>query len=212
MTTHSGTSGKLALSDYANNQNILWKVESNCNKTHIFSTVFDTRANVEFVTIKGAMYSGFLSLDLTVSNSFFVAYSAGVLHHLFSKPGVVLFWECHHGIADSTCCSDIKASGFSNNEINGVYTFTGNFINGRHLYVENNNLLGIWFNGLSGNEANWVLGWMSSLSEGKVTIGWAKNAKDTSCPTMIKAWNEWWSGQWQYQKMGVVRCLSGYKR
>ena len=195
------------MSDYANNQNILWKVESNCNKTHIFSTVFDTRANVEFVTIKGAMYSGFLSLDLTVSNSFFVAYSAGVLHHLFSKPGVVLFWECHHGIADSTCCSDIKATGFSNNEINGVYTFTGNFINGRHLYVEDNNIFGIWYNGLSGDAANWVLKSMSDLAEGYGN-SWVVNNEETSCPSLSKVWDEWWNNQWQ-SKMGVVQCLSG---
>ena len=35
-------------------------------------------------------------------------------------------------------------------------------------------MYGIWYNGLYGDAADWVLGWMSTLAEGKLTIGWAK--------------------------------------
>ena len=200
-----GMSGKLALLDDANSTEKLWKVESNCTKTHIFSTVFDTQANVDFVIIEGALYSGQLSFDLEVSNSFFVGFSSrsGEL----TKPGFELLWECQNDVLDTKCCSDIEASGFSKNEINGIYTFTGNFINGRHLYVGQNPVFGIWYNGLYGDAADWVLGWMSELAEGRVTYGWALSNQDTSCPSLTKEWDQWWYNQWVNSETDNVKCL-----
>ena len=91
--------------------------------------------------------------------------------------------------------------------------FTGTFMNGRHLYVAQNQLYGIWFDG---DAAHWVVGYMTSIIEGKLTIGWAMNKEDTSCPSLSKVWIEWdkskvkYGSQWQYSKTALIECLSGY--
>ena len=140
-----------------------------------------------------------------------------------TRPGFTLLWQCFgesfdrlQSIAKTqeplkyTCCSEIEATGFSKVEINGIYMFDGERINGRHLYVERNRVLGIWFNGEYGDAADWVLGWMSDLAEGKYTHGWAMSYQDTSCPSVTKEWDEWWTNQWQFSKTGIVKC-SGFK-
>ena len=114
-----------------------------------------------------------------------------------------------------TCCSDIEAIGFtlnSNNYINGIYTFTGTFINGRHLYVDQNKFYGIWFDGEYGGAADWVIGLMSNLAEGKVTYGLALSNLDTFCPSLTKEWEEYFNLQWTYSTKAIVKCLSGDKR
>ena len=196
--------GGISMLNYANNQNKLWKIESKCSETHIFSTVFDTRANVDFMTIEGAKYSGLLSFDLLVSNSFFVEFSSGSGE--VTKPGVVLSWGCRNNVLDSKCCSNIKASGFSKKEINGIYTFTGNFINERHLYVGQNPVYGIWYNGLHGAAAGWMSGLMSDLSAGKLLFGWAKNNENTTCPSFTKVWDEWWNSKWLNSETAITGC------
>ena len=110
-----------------------------------------------------------------------------------------------------TCCFDIEAKGFTLNIINEIYTFTGTFINGRHLYVKPNKVHGIWFNGEYGDAAEWVLGSMSNLAEGKLTYGVAKNKKNTFCPSLTKVWNEYLNNQWTHSTTAIVKCLSGDK-
>ena len=92
MMTYVGTYGELALTDYGNNQNKLWKVKSNCNKTRIFSTRFDTEGGFDFVTIDGARFSGVTVLDLMVPNTLFVGFSSDSSS---SYSGFVLVWQCH---------------------------------------------------------------------------------------------------------------------
>ena len=189
--------------DYANNQNKLWQIESNCNETHIFSTIFDIRTNQDYVTIEGAMYSGRLSFDLIVSNSFFVHFSSGSGE--LTKPGFLLTWECRNNVFDSECCSDIEASGFSKNELNGIYSFTGNFINGRHWYVGAQQEYEIWFDGQIGWSGDWVIGLVEYRNR------WATTNKDPSCPAVTKIWKEYWSStyQWTDSTTAIVQCLSG---
>ena len=150
------------------------------------------------------MYSGLLSFDLIVSNTFFVGFSAG--NGKITKPGFVLFWECRLNDLDSQCCADIKASGFSNIEINGIYTLTGNFINRRNLYVGENKVFGIWFDDQKDDAADWVLGSMTNLAEG-YGYGWAFNHQDTSCPSSNKEWHEWWKNEWAYSETALLECL-----
>ena len=88
--------------------------------------------------------------------------------------------------------------------------FTGNFINGRHLYAAQNQVYGIWFDGEYGDAADWVAGYMTSIIEGKLRIGWAMSNEDTSCPSLSKVWIEWWNSQWQYSRKASIECLSGY--
>ena len=97
--TNLGTYGELALTDYGNNQNKLWKVESICNKTRIFSTLFDTQEGYDFVTIDGVMYSGVTVLDLIVPNTIFVGFYS---HSRVTQSEFVLLWECHPE-GDETC-------------------------------------------------------------------------------------------------------------
>ena len=99
-----------------------------------------------------------------------------------------------------------------NNTINEIYTFTGTFVNGRHLYVKQNKVYGIWFNGKYGDEANWVIGSMSNLAEGKVTYGLALSDLDTFCLSLTKEWLEYFNLQWTYSTKAIVKCLSGDKR
>ena len=207
ILTYVGMSGEISLIDYSNDYTALWTVESDCDKTHIFSTVFNTRANVDFVTIESAKYSGVLTLDLVVPNSFYVGFSSGGGE--LAKPGVVLLWECRNDAFDSKCCSDIEASGFTRNEMNGIYSFTGNYLNGRHLYVDQNSVFGIWFDGEYGDAADWVVGWMSNIAVGKLKNGYVLSNSDTSCPSMTKVWLEWWTSQWLTSETGIMKCLSG---
>ena len=126
----------------------------------------------------------------------------------------------HHNIhqnfsgqaAHLTCCSDIEATGFTDNHINGIYTFTGTLINGRHLYVEQNKVYGIWFNGKFGDAAEWVLGYMTNIAEGKLTFGVAFSSfhnKDSFCPSLTKVWKEYFNLQGTYSTKAIVKCLSG---
>ena len=156
---------------------------------------------MDFVTIEGAMYSGLLSFDLIVSNSFSVGFSAG--SGKITKPGFVLFWECRNDVIDSKCCFDIKASGFSVTEINGIYTYTGNLINGRPLYVEQNRVYGIWTDG----DRDWVIGLMSYLAEGNGDDGLAFNYKDKSCPLFNKKWDELVNNLWTFSQTAIVDCV-----
>ena len=99
IITILGTSGKLELTNYGDNRSKLWKVESNCNKTRIFSTLFDTEEEYDLVTIDGTMYSGVTVLDLMVPNTFFVGFSSDSEN---TYSGFVLLWECHDQ-GDLTC-------------------------------------------------------------------------------------------------------------
>ena len=89
--------------------------------------------------------------------------------------------------------------------------FTGNFINGRSLYVGQNSAVhGIWFNGQYGNSAAWILGDMTSLSNGWAPYGiWAWSQSDVSCPSLINVWQEKWNNNWAYSVTATVECLSG---
>ena len=92
MITYLGRSGEVSVTDYGNDQNKLWKVESNCNNTRIISTLFDIAEGFDFVTIDGAIYSGLTVLDLMLPNTSFVGFSSA--SHGF-YPGFVLAWQCH---------------------------------------------------------------------------------------------------------------------
>ena len=96
----------------------------------------------------------------------------------------------------------IISSGFSKYELNGIYTFTGNSINGRHLYVEQNKVYGIWFDTVYGN---WVIGWMSNLAEVN-GYAWGYN-EDTFCPSLSKEWKEWWNNQWGFLETVDLQCV-----
>ena len=116
-----------------------------------------------------------------------------------------------NGLFNSTCCSIIKATGFLEaDEINGNYMFNGTFINGRHLYIGQKKLTGIWFNK---RDAIWVIGPISNLAKGQISYGYAASlAKNTSCPSMIKLWNERKMSSFQneeYSTIAIVDCLLG---
>ena len=99
----------------------------------------------------------------------------------------------------------MEAKGFMDIDINGIYTFTGTHINGRHFYVGQNKRYAIWFDGLL---ADWVLGLMSKVLKGELTHGHAKNAKDICCPSLTKVWLEFFNDQWNYSPKSIVKCLS----
>ena len=137
-----------------------------------------------------------------------------------TRPGFTLLWQCFgesfdrlqsiaktHDPLKYICCTEIEATGFLKVALNGFYIFTGNLINGRHLYVEKDNVYGIWFNGAYGAAADWVVGWMSDLAEGRDTYGWALSNQDTSCPSLTKEWDQWWSNQWLNSKTDNVKCI-----
>ena len=110
----------------------------------------------------------------------------------------------------TTCCAHVKASGFSKDALNQIYLFTGHVIKGRHLYVEQNQEYGIWFDGEYGGAASWIIGPMSNIAGGQLTYGWAFNNENTSCPSSSKVWEEWWNSQWQYSETATVECSLGW--
>ena len=90
-----GTSGEIALFDYDNDYTVLWKVQSNCNTTRLFSTAFDTERVYDWVIINSQQrFSGGIVFDLIVSNTFFVGFMSDHFQS-GSNFGFVLKWECH---------------------------------------------------------------------------------------------------------------------
>ena len=80
------------------------------------------------------------------------------------------------------------------------------------MYVDQNKIYGIWFDGGYGAAAAWVLGLISGLAEGKRTYGFAMSNVDTFCPSLIKEWEELFDRQWTYSTKAIVKCSSGDKR
>ena len=158
------------------------------------------------------VYSGTNVIDQIVPHSFEVSFASD---DIGTRPGFTLLWQCFGELFDPlqsiaqtedplyTCCSAIEAAGFLKVAMNGFYMFTGDFVNGRHLYVEQNKVFGIWFDGDYGD---WLIGWMSDLAEGN-GYSWAYNNGDTSCPLLTDLWYEWWNNQWTFSKTAIVDCV-----
>ena len=108
-----------------------------------------------------------------------------------------------------TCCTDIEAIGFTDKFLNGIYTFTGTYISGRHLYVKENKVFGIWFNGEYGDEAAWEIGYMTSITKNLKSYSAYNINKDTSCASLTKVWKEYFNKQWTYSTKATVKCVSG---
>ena len=103
----------------------------------------------------------------------------------------------------------MKASGFSEKEINGIYSFTGNFIYGRPLYVDEKQIYGIWFDGKPWVES-WIIGPMTELKAGYYNLNyWVMSNRDTSCPAVTKVWDDTRTDQWADSITAIVQCLSG---
>ena len=91
MSTNLGMSGEIAVSDNFNKYKRLWKIQSECEKTHIVSNFFN---HFDVVTIDGATYSGKNDeIDLFVPNSFFVGLS---FDNLTIVDEFILLWKCYH--------------------------------------------------------------------------------------------------------------------
>ena len=211
---------QIELRNYKNNYDHTWQVRGDCEEIQIVSIFFNTEEGHDNVTIDNTVYSGTDVIDQIVPRSFVVTFESDDIE---TRPGLTLLWQCFgdsfdrlqaiaktHDPLEYACCSEIEATGFAKIEINRIYRFHGSAINGRHLYVEQNNVFGIWFNGEYGEAADWVIGWMTSIADQELSYGWAMSNQDTSCPSVTKEWDEWWNSQWLKSETAIVKCSSGY--
>ena len=76
------------------------------------------------------------------------------------------------------------------------------------MYVGENKVYGIWFNGQYGVAAAWILGEITSLAYKSYHFGWASSHR--SCPSLTKIWREKLNNEWLYSTTAIVECLSGY--
>ena len=81
-------------------------------------------------------------------------------------------------------------------------------INGRALYLGENKIYGMWFDGQMLNNADWILGPISNLEEGKVTYGVLRSAGDMPCPSQTVIWSEYWIHGWKNNENANIQCIS----
>ena len=91
-TYQTGSEGVIQLSEYENNHDITWTIDSVCYDIHIFSTSFDTESTYDEVTIGDSTFSGSdVEVDLIMPGTFDVRFTSD---GSVTQTGFVLFWSC----------------------------------------------------------------------------------------------------------------------
>ena len=90
----TGSVGVLWLGSYDNNEDIEWKIESDCSAIHLVSTHFDTEEDFDFLRISDEhKYSGSTVVDQIIDTSSFVATFTSDRYGTAS--GFNVIWECY---------------------------------------------------------------------------------------------------------------------
>ena len=84
-------SGIIDHQSYDNNEALEWRVNSNCSQIRVTSTLFDTEACCDFLSIEGVSYSGSDVVDQIVGNIFLVEFKSDGSQ---TATGFSLEWAC----------------------------------------------------------------------------------------------------------------------
>ena len=110
--------------------------------------------------------------------------------------------EIKYFLVPPNCCSTVSIVGAKQSSLDKLYVLNGTIISGRPLYVDSSNQHGIWFSG-----ANWVVGTISSVNEGKITYGYIHNDGESGkCPGESESWNEYYDNSWNTNEEMTMEC------
>ena len=84
-------SGQLRHENYGNNEDLHWKIKSDCENVEIKSIMFDIEHDYDFLTIDGQRYTGSEAIVQQVASSFLVYFSSD---SSVTAPGFILTWNC----------------------------------------------------------------------------------------------------------------------
>ena len=83
-----------------------------------------------------------------------------------------------------------------------IYNVIENVVSQRHVYVSEDGIYAIWFDGRTG----WVVGSLSDIKEGILTYGYLFNTQITDCPFHSDRWIEWYLSSWDFGD-AEIKCL-----
>ena len=92
--TAGGSNGTINVDGYADFDQQIWEIESECDFVRISSSEFHTERDADIVKIDGVEYSGRTVVDQLVPASFLVEFSAD--YSASDYAGFNLQWECEH--------------------------------------------------------------------------------------------------------------------
>lgn len=90
-TAATGSNGSIEYLNYSNDAYAAWRVESDCDQVHIYSEVFDTEADFDYLVINGASYSGSGNISQIVPGNFSLQFSSD---NSENASGFILHWTC----------------------------------------------------------------------------------------------------------------------
>ena len=91
-----GTSGVISRPTYTDNEQLSWRVESECGESGVFiySETFMIEFSHDILSIDNVLYSGIKEISQRVPSQFSVTFSSDAS---ISDGGFVLHWECYTG-------------------------------------------------------------------------------------------------------------------
>ena len=154
---------------------------ASCNNVNIWSQQFKTHAGYDIVTINGKEYSGDIAIDEIMDYPLSVSFLSD---HNITDDGFVLEWRCR------SCCSVIKISGATSDNLDQLYFINGSFISNRPAYIGSNEIYGIWF-----DENWWVVGSVFDQHEITATSAYIQLNHTKHCPGRNR-WEETIVSNW----------------
>ena len=105
--------------------------------------------------------------------------------------------------SNSGCCSTIRVAGLSRIAISGSYTLNGTVLNERPVYISSDGVYGLWYK----FDHGWIIDNIANI-ESNETFGYVYTKSNTSCPSSVNDWMEWWRNAWSTTQ-SIVSCAKG---
>ena len=95
-STLTGTNGTIAHLDYADNEDISWTIQSDCDMLYIYSEVFNTEANYDFLFIGDYRFDGDDEeiREIVQGSSVTIRFTSD---SSITRSGFILHWRCSDG-------------------------------------------------------------------------------------------------------------------
>ena len=95
---------------------------------------------------------------------------------------------------------------YNEEDLAQIYHQNGTVVNGRPIYIGENDTYAIWFDGDSGTDADWTIGPLENLDDGKYTWGIMASNHDAECPVGNTIWDEAANGKFNQNPNILVTC------
>ena len=86
-----------------------------------------------------------------------------------------------------------------------IFTMSGK-LNDRPIYKSENGEIGLWFDGQSGKNADWIFGNFTNIAKNQTTEGFLTSDEDTPCPNYVAKWEEYNGQKWSQNINANVYC------